>query len=134
MKVLDLQCRSGHVFEGWFASEDDFQGQRQRFEDSGSMDAPPPPRRGLRGNRRDPASVWVGLGIGFENGIEVRQLIPMLCRGADIPGSELGRIELLPRVALVGCTPEAAERILQMRMQWKRRPIRVWEADPPRGE
>ena len=30
MKVLDLQCRSGHVFEGWFASEDDFQGQRQR--------------------------------------------------------------------------------------------------------
>ena len=28
MKVLDLQCRHGHVFEGWFASEDDFQGQR----------------------------------------------------------------------------------------------------------
>ena len=30
MKVLDLQCRQGHVFEGWFASEDDFQGQLQR--------------------------------------------------------------------------------------------------------
>lgn len=30
MKVLDLQCRHGHVFEGWFASEDDFQGQRTR--------------------------------------------------------------------------------------------------------
>lgn len=30
MKVLDLQCRHGHVFEGWFASEDDFQGQRER--------------------------------------------------------------------------------------------------------
>lgn len=30
MKVLDLQCRRGHVFEGWFASEDDFQGQRAR--------------------------------------------------------------------------------------------------------
>ncbi|QLA80766.1 MULTISPECIES: DUF1178 family protein [unclassified Acidovorax] len=30
MKVLDLQCRQGHVFEGWFASEDDFQGQKQR--------------------------------------------------------------------------------------------------------
>ena len=28
MKVLDLQCRHGHVFEGWFASEDDFQNQR----------------------------------------------------------------------------------------------------------
>lgn len=30
MKVLDLQCRHGHVFEGWFASEDDFQTQRAR--------------------------------------------------------------------------------------------------------
>lgn len=27
MKVLDLGCSSGHVFEGWFASEDDFQSQ-----------------------------------------------------------------------------------------------------------
>ncbi|MFN4118429.1 DUF1178 family protein [Acidovorax sp.] len=30
MKVLDLQCRQAHVFEGWFASEDDFQDQRRR--------------------------------------------------------------------------------------------------------
>lgn len=30
MKVLDLQCRHGHGFEGWFASEDDFQSQLQR--------------------------------------------------------------------------------------------------------
>lgn len=30
MKVLDLQCAASHVFEGWFASEDDFQGQLQR--------------------------------------------------------------------------------------------------------
>ena len=30
MKVLDLKCTQGHVFEGWFASEDDFQGQRSR--------------------------------------------------------------------------------------------------------
>lgn len=30
MKVLDLQCRQSHVFEGWFGSEDDFQDQRQR--------------------------------------------------------------------------------------------------------
>lgn len=29
MKVLDLQCRLGHVFEGWFGSEDDFQSQKQ---------------------------------------------------------------------------------------------------------
>ena len=30
MKVLDLQCQQGHVFEGWFGSEDDFQSQKQR--------------------------------------------------------------------------------------------------------
>ncbi|ARU06665.1 hypothetical protein CCO03_05075 [Comamonas serinivorans] len=27
MKVFDLQCAHEHVFEGWFASEDDFQRQ-----------------------------------------------------------------------------------------------------------
>lgn len=30
MKVLDLQCGIGHVFEGWFASEADFVGQCQK--------------------------------------------------------------------------------------------------------
>ncbi len=30
MKVLDLQCEHQHVFEGWFASEDDFQSQLAR--------------------------------------------------------------------------------------------------------
>ena len=30
MKVLDLKCAGQHVFEGWFASEDDFQSQLAR--------------------------------------------------------------------------------------------------------
>lgn len=30
MKVLDLECAQGHRFEGWFASEDDFQNQSRR--------------------------------------------------------------------------------------------------------
>lgn len=30
MKVLNLQCSQRHAFEGWFASEDDFQGQLAR--------------------------------------------------------------------------------------------------------
>ncbi len=30
MKVLDLQCTHSHAFEGWFASEEDFQGQLSR--------------------------------------------------------------------------------------------------------
>jgi hypothetical protein len=30
MKVLNLQCSNSHSFEGWFASEDDFQAQLGR--------------------------------------------------------------------------------------------------------
>ncbi len=30
MKVLNLQCSQHHAFEGWFASEDDFQSQLTR--------------------------------------------------------------------------------------------------------
>lgn len=30
MKVLNLQCKHAHGFEGWFASEDEFQGQLAR--------------------------------------------------------------------------------------------------------
>ena len=32
MKVLNLECRQGHVFEGWFASEEDFVAQRNRAQ------------------------------------------------------------------------------------------------------
>ena len=30
MQVLDLECRQAHVFEGWFGSEEEFQGQLER--------------------------------------------------------------------------------------------------------
>jgi hypothetical protein len=30
MKVLDLQCRLGHRFEGWFGSQADYDAQRER--------------------------------------------------------------------------------------------------------
>lgn len=30
MKVLDLQCKQHHTFEGWFGSEEDYQGQLAR--------------------------------------------------------------------------------------------------------
>ena len=36
MKVLDLRCGAGHVFEGWFASEDAFASQRE----GGLLDCP----------------------------------------------------------------------------------------------
>jgi hypothetical protein len=36
VKVLDLHCSQNHSFEGWFASEDDFQGQLS----SGQVECP----------------------------------------------------------------------------------------------
>lgn len=36
MKVLDLSCSQAHVFEAWFASEDEFRGQLQ----GGLLDCP----------------------------------------------------------------------------------------------
>lgn len=30
LKVFDLQCEHGHVFEGWFGSHDDYDAQRAR--------------------------------------------------------------------------------------------------------
>lgn len=30
LKVYDLQCDQGHVFEGWFGSEDNYESQRTR--------------------------------------------------------------------------------------------------------
>jgi hypothetical protein len=32
MKVIDLRCQSGHRFEGWFASDDDFLDQNGRSQ------------------------------------------------------------------------------------------------------
>src|SRR5690554_2076679 len=30
LKVFDLQCELGHVFEGWFGSQDSFESQKER--------------------------------------------------------------------------------------------------------
>jgi len=62
MKVLDLQCGYGHDFEGWFASEDDFQSQWSRHllscplcGDTGISKRPSAPRLNL-GNHAAAAS------------------------------------------------------------------------------
>lgn len=60
MKVLDLQCAHGHVFEGWFASEDDFLGQCERSlvhcplcGDASVTKKPSAPRLNLGAQRAD---------------------------------------------------------------------------------
>lgn len=58
MKVLDLQCAQHHSFEGWFASEDDFQNQLLRglvecplCDDKGIQKMPSAPRLNLGGHQ-----------------------------------------------------------------------------------
>lgn len=60
MKVLNLRCAHRHSFEGWFASEDDFQDQLQRgivecpmCGDTGIAKLPSAPRLNLGASQPD---------------------------------------------------------------------------------
>ncbi len=69
MKVLNLHCASGHAFEGWFASEDDFQSQHTRglvtcpmCGDASITKGLSAPRLNLRGSKADePQSASTGI-------------------------------------------------------------------------
>lgn len=63
MKVLNLQCSHQHSFEGWFASEDDFQAQLSRglvecpmCADKTVQKLPSAPRLNLGGRQEPDAS------------------------------------------------------------------------------
>ena len=63
MKVLNLQCQHMHLFEGWFASEDDYQSQRSSdlvqcpvCGDSNIQKLLSAPRLNLLTSRLDPLS------------------------------------------------------------------------------
>src|SRR3954470_20524662 len=63
MKVLNLQCAHQHSFEGWFASEDDFQSQLSRglvecpmCADKSVQKLPSAPRLNLSGLQRPDAA------------------------------------------------------------------------------
>ncbi|MES2360208.1 MAG: DUF1178 family protein [Pseudomonadota bacterium] len=69
MKVLNLQCAQQHSFEGWFASEDDFQNQLARglvecpmCSDKGVQKMPSAPRLNLGGHEAAPAAARAGSG------------------------------------------------------------------------
>jgi hypothetical protein len=67
MKVLDLRCAHGHGFEGWFASEDDYQLQQQRellecplCGDKGVTRLPSAPRLNLAAAREPAVAARAG--------------------------------------------------------------------------
>lgn len=62
MKVLNLQCRHGHGFEGWFSSEDDYRAQQASglvecplCADTQVSKLPSAPRLNLSGTKETPA-------------------------------------------------------------------------------
>ncbi len=64
MKVLNLRCAHDHAFEGWFASEDDFQSQSDRgliecplCGDKAVAKLPSAPRLNVSGAREPSTSV-----------------------------------------------------------------------------
>lgn len=81
MKVLNLQCSQQHSFEGWFASEDDFQSQLSRglvecpmCADRSVQKLPSAPRLNLGGHQSPEASpAAVGKG-GAEDGTAARNM------------------------------------------------------------
>lgn len=69
MKVLNLQCRHGHAFEGWFGSDEDFRSQQERgllecplCADTEIQKMPSAPRLNLSGAKEEapaaPAETW----------------------------------------------------------------------------
>lgn len=72
MKVLDLHCAERHSFEGWFASEADFQSQLERnlvacplCADTHITKLPSAPRLNLSGARAAPESAGESLAPGL---------------------------------------------------------------------
>ena len=90
MKVLDLQCAHGHVFEGWFSSEDDFQDQltRRLLEcplcgDGGIAKLPSAPRLNLGASAADaPAGASPGPAAAGGRGSALAALPPASLQAA----------------------------------------------------
>ncbi len=89
MKVLDLQCTQGHAFEGWFASEDDFQDQlaRQLLEcplcgDSAVTKLPSAPRLNLGAASGESTPTTVKAGDGDSAATPVAAMPPAALQAA----------------------------------------------------
>lgn len=78
MIVFDLKCGSGHVFEAWFGSSDDYEEQRERglvacpICESGEVTkaamAPAVPAKGNRGERSDRGEGEGGESVPMQSG------------------------------------------------------------------
>jgi hypothetical protein len=75
MKVVDLRCQSGHRFEGWFGSDDDFLDQNGRgliecplCADKVIVRLPSAPRLNLSGAREDDSPPQTPVPVSADEG------------------------------------------------------------------
>lgn len=91
MKVLDLRCSSGHGFEGWFGSEDDFLEQNGRGLVECPMCAdhvitrmPSAPRLNLSGGREPQAEARAADVLTEQQAMWMRALRHALAHTEDV--------------------------------------------------
>ena len=93
MKVLNLQCSHQHSFEGWFASEDDFQGQLA----SGLVECPLCADKGIRKMPSAPRLNLGGHPVADEAGSLAGAAAPAAPQLADpSPSRSLSAVKALP--------------------------------------
>lgn len=101
MKVLNLQCSGGHGFEGWFASEDDFQEQQERGLLSCPLCGDPTVNKMLSAPR---------LNLGHAREAERPAADGLVEMGRTAPGSELQGRLLRAMRELMNATEDVGER------------------------
>lgn len=120
MKVLNLRCSSLHAFEGWFGSEDDFQGQRQNglvqcpvCADSDIQKMPSAPRLNFGGHAAGQANLpardaTAPAGALFKERLDIDES-RALAAPTDVPFHPVGRSEDAALLAAVRQVMAATE-------------------------
>jgi hypothetical protein len=94
MKVIDLRCQSGHRFEGWFASDDDFLDQNGRGQiecplcaDKLIVRLPSAPRLNLSPSAKEPPSPAPGAGTELQMQTRWMQVVRHVLDNTEDVGS-----------------------------------------------
>lgn len=102
MKVLDLQCAAQHAFEGWFASEEDFQSQLSRglvecplCADSRIVKMPSAPRLNLGGHSAPDRTAPSAEGPSTEGGAAPRPAGPALVSAEAVTPASQTQTQLM---------------------------------------
>ena len=106
MKVLNLQCRHQHSFEGWFASEDDFQLQLAR----GLIECPLCADKQIF---KMPSAPRLNLGGHFAVGAESAQPMPASAPSHESAGTAENSVTSLPALTGAGPSPAAQAAFLK---------------------